>query len=78
VALHAERDPLALHNGRVKAFAKFLSTVGVVLIGIALLRLLVEPLANAALAAAWWGLAGFIMHALGFLVLGELRREVRP
>ncbi len=76
--MRTERDPLAAHNERVKAFANFLNAIGIGLIGFAVLRPVTEALANASLASLWWGLAGLALHGLAHYVLGELRREVKP
>lgn len=72
------RDPVAIHNERVKLFASFMNAVGLGLIGFAVLRPLTESLYNAALSSLWWGVAGLAMHAVSHYILGRLRKEVKP
>lgn len=71
------RDPLAANNERVKLFASFVNAVALGLIGFAILRPLVEDIANASLSALWWGLTGLALHGFSHYILGLIRKEVK-
>ena len=71
------RDPLAVHNERVKLFAGFINAVGLGLIGFAVLRPLTDSLGNAAISSLLWGIVGLALHGISHYVLGYLRKEVK-
>ena len=71
------RDPLAANNERVKLFASFVNAVALGLIGFAILRPLVEDIANASLSTLWWGLTGLALHGFSHYILGLIRKEVK-
>ena len=69
------RDPLAANNERVKLFASFVNAVALGLIGFAILRPLVEDIANASLSTLWWGLTGLALHGFSHYILGLIRNS---
>ena len=70
------RDPIASYNERVKLLAGFVNAIALGLIGFAILRPLVESLANASPSTVWWGVAGLALHGISHYILGQIRKEV--
>ncbi|KFI24207.1 hypothetical protein CG51_18570 [Haematobacter missouriensis] len=62
-----------IRNERLKLAANFLNAIAIGLIGIAVLRPVVETGAVDYFALAAWTLAGLALHALAHYVLGYLR-----
>ena len=71
-------NPLARYNERVKLFAAFVNSIGLGLIGFAVLRPLADALSNASVSGLWWGVTGLALHGVSHYVLGYLRKEVKP
>ncbi|WP_126976433.1 hypothetical protein [Frigidibacter oleivorans] len=61
-----------IRNERLKLTAEFLNGIGIGLIGIAVLRPIVEDGAPA-LVLVGWSLAGVVLHRVSHYVLGYLR-----
>ncbi|PZX16059.1 hypothetical protein LX81_02333 [Palleronia aestuarii] len=68
------RDALATFNERVKLLATSVNTIGLGLIGVAVVRPLTESFSNAG-DTIWWLLAGLAMHGLSHYVLRYMRKE---
>lgn len=69
------RDPLATHNERIKLVASFLNTLGLGLIGFAVIRPLTADAGAVTALSIWWGIGGLALHALSHYILRYLRRE---
>lgn len=62
-----------IRNERLKLAANFLNAIAIGLIGIAVLRPMVETGAVDYIALAAWTFAGLALHSLAHYVLGYLR-----
>jgi hypothetical protein len=62
-----------IRNERLKLAANFLNALGIGLIGIAVLRPMVETGDPSYLALAGWSLAGLAIHGAALYILGYLR-----
>mgnify|MGYP001209323719 CR=1 FL=1 len=62
-----------IRNERLKLAANFLNALGIGLIGIAVLRPVVETGATSYLALAGWSFAGLALHGASHYILGYLR-----
>lgn len=62
-----------IRNERLKLAANFLNAVGIGLIGIAVLRPIVETGATSYLTLAGWSFAGLAIHGAAHYILGYLR-----
>lgn len=71
-------DALATFNERVKLLAASVNTVGLGMIGLAVIRPLIESLDKFRLDAGFWLLAGLVMHALSHYILRYLRKDTTP
>ena len=68
-------DPTATHNERVKLRTNLMHTVGLGLIGFAVLRPAVEDVSSLGAAEAAWFAGGLVFHQLGYYYLGKMRRD---
>ena len=62
-----------IRNERLKMFATFLNALAIGLIGIAVLRPLIETGAASYLTLAGWSFAGLALHGVSHYILGYLR-----
>ncbi len=69
------RDPLTIHNERMKLIAGFFNAIAIGLLGFAVLRPLVETSATPDLSALVWTGVGIAFHGLAHYVLGRLEKE---
>lgn len=69
------RDHLAAFNERVKLLAASVNTVGLGMIGVAVIRPLTESLSNATLNTGWWLAGGLVMHGVSHYILRYLRKD---
>ena len=72
------RDALATFNERVKLLATSVNTVGLGMIGLAVIRPLIDSLDKFTLNTGSWLLAGLVMHGLSHYVLRYLRKDKTP
>ncbi|CAM4329375.1 hypothetical protein [Palleronia rufa] len=70
------RDPIATYNERVKAISTFLTSLGIGLIGFAVIRPAIEGSDTETVASVAWGGAGLVMHAIALYILRYLKRNV--
>lgn len=75
---HERRDALATFNERVKLLATSVTTVGLGMIGLAVIRPLIESLDRFTLNAGSWLLAGLVMHALSHYILNYQGKDKMP
>lgn len=71
-------DALATFNERVKLLASSVNTVGLGMIGLAVIRPLIDSLDNATSKTGLWLAAGLVMHALSHYILRYLRKDQTP
>lgn len=71
-------DALATFNERVKLLASSVNTVGLGMIGLAVIRPLIDSLDNATSKAGSWLAAGLVMHVLSNYSLRYLRKDQTP
>ena len=71
-------DALATFNERVKLLATSVNTVGLGMIGLAVIRPLIESLDNVTLNTGSWLAAGLVMHGLSHYILRYLRKDKMP
>lgn len=62
-----------IRNERIKLFANFLTAIGIGLIGLAVLRPLVETGSYNYGSVALWSVAGLALHGVSHYILGYLR-----
>lgn len=61
-----------VRNERIKLFANFLTAIGIGLIGLAVLRPLVETGSDNYRTVGLWALAGLALHGVSHYILGYL------
>lgn len=62
-----------VRNERIKLFANFLTALGIGLIGLAVIRPLVETGSYNAPSVGLWSLVGLALHGVSHYILGYLR-----
>lgn len=70
------QDRITCYNERVKLLTNFVNTIGLGLLGFAVIRPLTESPPEVTLLSAWWGFVGLLLHILAHYMLGYIRKEV--
>lgn len=71
-------DALATFNERVKLLSTSVNAVGLGMVGLAVIRPLIESLDNATSKTGLWLVAGLVMHTLSHYILRYLRKDQTP
>lgn len=74
--MRRRRDPLLIHNERMKLLAGFLNAIALGFVGFSFLRPLVEGTVAFDTTLAIWIGTGLVLHVLAHYILGYLEKEV--